>query len=131
MTVTVKLVVNEVDYDLFDALGAAPLGDLIKLKRHNGATVRSMKAMFTRLDEISERDGFDPLDYLSDDDLLCDFVGLIYLTRRHAGEDITPVDAENVSWQDFHLSFDDDAPAEAGESTTPKEGAAGESPTTT
>lgn len=103
-----KLIVRDVSYDLFDAIGAASLDDLIALKRHNGATVRSMKGVFERLSKISDSDDFDQLDFLSDPDVLRDFVGLIYVVRRNAGEDVSPAEAGSTPWSEFMFDFSDD-----------------------
>ena len=116
-----KLVVHDKAYDLFDAIGAASLDDLIALKRHNGATVKSMKSVFERLSKISDSEDFDQLDFLSDPDVLRDFVGLIYVVRRNAGEDVTPADAGATPWSDFQFDFSEDV-----EDDAPKADAAAE-----
>lgn len=114
-----KLIVDEVVYDVLESLHGASLGDLRRLKKDLGSTVRTINSTFTRLGEESQSDSFDNLSLLEDDDFLQSMIGLIWLAKRKAGVDLSIADAEATPYDVFSLDFDDDD--EEVEAVDPKE----------
>jgi hypothetical protein len=118
-----KISIDDTEYELFDSIGGAALGDL-KVLKASGVTVKSIKAMFDQM-EVIFRDGGDTLDLLEDELFLDNIIAVIYLSRRKAGEDITLADAAKVSFQSVHLVMEeedldpkDDGDASPSTSTT-------------
>lgn len=102
-----KLVVDGVGYEIVDSLNGAGLGDLRTVKRELGVTVRSIKSTFDRLGESADDPEFDNLSLLEDDDFLLSMIGLIWLSKRKAGEKLSIADAEATPFDTFSLDFDE------------------------
>lgn len=111
-----KLIVDEVAYDITESLQGAALGDLMNLKlktrrpedKFLGVTVRFITDTFTEMGKQAQSEEFNGLDLLGDEDVLSAMVGLIYLARRKSGEKIEVADAEATSFSSFYLDADDD-----------------------
>lgn len=113
-----KLVVDGVGYEIVESLNGAGLGDLRTAKKELGVTVRSIKSTFDRLgEEAQAREDagleYDNLALLEDDDFLLSMIGLIWLSKRKAGESITIAEAEATPFDTFQLDFDDEDEAVA------------------
>ena len=103
-----KINIDGYEYALFEAVGGAALGDLRTLKRELGVTVKSIKDMFADMSKTLKKKGASVLDLLDDDAFIDNMIGLIFLARRKAGEDITIADAEKVSFQNVTLVMEDE-----------------------
>lgn len=123
-----RIIINGEAYSLQESVGGAHLGDLMQLKAQSktagfpGVTVPSITGLFKRLGELP--DDFEEINLLDDDDFLANVVGVMYLARRKAGENISYQDAAAVAWDDFHFDGDEEevesAPKdEAGEAEPP------------
>jgi len=110
----VRIVIAGTGYDFVEALTGAALGDLLKLKvktktaDYLGTTVKSMTKAFKDLGEKTKADDFDSLDLLGDEDFLRAMIGVIWLSRRKAGERLEVEDAAAISFTEFSIETDDD-----------------------
>lgn len=114
-----KLVVDDVAYDITESLQGAALGDLMNLKlktrrpddKFLGVTVRFIQDTFESIGTRMQGDGFDPIDLLGDVEFLSAMTGLIYLARRRAGDRIEVSDAANTGFSSVHIEPDEDVEA--------------------
>lgn len=106
--------VGEAVFSLEESVNGAALGDLYALKVQTrkdgspGVSVKTISETFTRIGEMAQRDDFSPLDMLDDDVFIQNMVGVVFLARRKAGEQITVDDAARVSFDDIGFVADDD-----------------------
>ena len=116
--------VNGVSYDIVDALGGSALGDLLVLKLKTktpdfkGVTVPFIQKCFADLGKKSEEAEaggveFNPLDLLGDDDFLYSMIGLVFLAKRAAGEEVTVDEVKTTKFSDIQLESDEDDEEEA------------------
>lgn len=124
-----RIIINGEAYSLTESVGGAHLGDLMALKLQSktaefgGVTVPSIKAMFERLDdEITPETP--AIDLLGDEDFLRNIIGVMFLARRRAGEELTYQKASQIGFNDFNLDFSDEDEVESD----PKDEAAGDAP---
>jgi hypothetical protein len=116
-----KLIIGDKKYDVHESIQHVALGDVLQLKKQSAAdgeppvTVKTIQATFTRMREVTKTEGFNPVDLLEDDDFLRSMIGLIFVARRRAGEDITFEDAANTPFDSFHLDTDGDEEEESEE----------------
>lgn len=114
-----KLYLDDVEFDIEEALGGVTIGDLMKLKVKTktdgflGITVKSIRAGFMRVGQAvqdAEEAGeeFDTLELLGDVEFLQCLQGLIYLVRRKAGEQLEPADAADVAFKSIRFEGLDD-----------------------
>ena len=112
-----KLLVSGVEYDVVDSLQGAALGHLMELKLKSkrpddgfaGVTVPSIQNMFVALGERAKQDGFQEIDLLGDLDFLDSIVGLVFLARRKAGEQVTYVEVrDTLTFDSFSFAADAD-----------------------
>lgn len=104
-------------YSLEDSISNAALGDLFTLKVQTrkdgsaGVSVKTISETFIRLGELSSRDDFTGADLLDDEVFIENMIGVVFLARRNAGENITLEDARGVSFNDiaFIVEEEDDA----------------------
>ena len=146
-----KIKLHDVEYDLSQAVSKARLNDLMELKvktridGHPGVDPKSIRAALLRMgtslkeakaalaepddDALAEiiQDVF--LELLGDDDFLRNFVGLIFLARRYAGENTTVKEAGEFAFFDVEWVVDEDVTdEETGADAGPFTGAAAETP---
>lgn len=101
-------------YSLHESVNGASLGDLYSLKVQTrkdgspGVSVKTISETFIRIGELAASDGFSPVDLLDDDVFIQNMVGVVYLARRKAGEQITVEDAASVSFNDIEFVTEDD-----------------------
>jgi len=109
--------VGETVYSLEESVNGAALGDLYALKVQTrrdgspGVSVKTISETFKRIGEMAQKPDFSPLDMLDDDTFLQNLVGVVFLARRKAGEEITVDDAARVSFDaiGFVEDVDDEA----------------------
>ena len=101
-------------YSLEDSISQASLGDLYTLKVQTrrdgspGVSVKSISETFIRLGERSAEPDFTGADLLDDDVFIENMIGVVFLARRNAGENITLEDARGVSFNDIAFIVDDE-----------------------
>lgn len=115
-----KLIVNENEYDITDALQGASLGDLMKLKVKTkgaqivgdpaflGVTVRGIQDTFESVGQRMQDDDFNAVELLGDELFLVHMAGLIYLARRQNHEICEVTDALDTAFNDFRMVADED-----------------------
>mgnify|MGYP000941397551 FL=1 len=120
-----KLIVNDVVYDVTASLQNAALGDLLTLKLKTktpdflGVTVKFIQDTFTSVGQrMTDEPDFDPLELLGDEDFLRAMSGLIFLARRGVGETLDVSEAFETKFQQFRIEpededVDDAAPKES------------------
>jgi len=120
-----KLIVNDVTYDVTASLQNAALGDLLTLKLKTktpdflGVTVKFIQDTFTSVGQrMTDEPDFDPLELLGDEDFLRAMSGLIFLARRGVGETLDVSEAFDTKFQQFRIEpededVDDAAPKES------------------
>lgn len=120
-----KLIVNDVVYDVTASLQNAALGDLLTLKLKTktsdflGVTVKFIQDTFTAVGQrMTDEPNFDPLELLGDEDFLRAMSGLIFLARRGVGETLDVSEAFDTKFQQFRIEpededVDDAAPKES------------------
>ena len=120
-----KLIVNDVVYDVTASLQNAALGDLLTLKLKTktpdflGVTVKFIQDTFTSVGQrMTDEPDFDPLELLGDEDFLRAMSGLIFLARRGVGETLDVSEAFDTKFQQFRIEpededVDDAAPKES------------------
>ncbi|TFD80714.1 hypothetical protein E3T54_02945 [Cryobacterium sp. Sr8] len=98
-----NIVISGVAYGLEDSISKATLGDLYLLKVKLGVSVKTIQGTFQKFGELE-----DAVDLLDDADALLNLQGIIWLSRRKAGEDTSFEDAGAVSFVDLAFEDDDD-----------------------
>ena len=111
-----KIVIAGVKYGLEESISKATLGDLYTLKIKSGVSVKTIRDTFTSFGEMT-----DALDLLDDATALINLQGVIWLSRRKAGEAVTFEEAGNVSFTELSFEVEDD---EGADDEDPKEPAA-------
>lgn len=121
--------VGETVYSLEDSVNGAALGDLYALKVQTrkdgsaGVSVKTISDTFVRIGEAASEPGFNTLSLLDDAEFIQNFIGVAFLARRKAGEQVTFEDAGRVSFNDLQIIPEVDEESDAD----PKgEGDAGE-----
>lgn len=116
-----KLIVNDVVYDVTASLQNAALGDLLTLKLKTktvdflGVTVKFIQDTFTAVGQrMTEQPDFDPLELLGDEDFLRAMSGLIFLARRGVGETLDVAEAFKTKFQQFRIEPEDEDVDDAG-----------------
>ena len=102
-----KIIISGVAYGLEDSIGKATLGDLYTLKIKSGVSVKTIRDTFTSFGEMT-----DALDLLDDAAALINLQGVIWLSRRKAGESVTFEEAGDVSFTDLSFEVEDDEGAD-------------------
>lgn len=101
-----KLKVSGTVYDLETAIPKTSLQTLLVMKRDYGYTMPMIVRLSTKLDKLT-----DPMAVLEDEELLQGFLIIIWLARRHAGEDVTLEDSSNrVILDEIELVPDEEEP---------------------
>jgi len=101
-------------YSLQESVNGATLGDLYALKVQTrrdgspGVSVKTIADTFTRIGAESAVDGFNSIDLLDDDVFIQNMVGVVFLARRKAGEQVTFDDAGRVAFNDIEFISDDE-----------------------
>lgn len=119
-----RIALNDVTYDLSEAVSKAKLNDLMELKVRTqstgeGVSVKTIRATFIRMGEtfktmngqsddmtdgqMAEALSNAFLELLSDTDFVRNFVGVMFLARRRAGEKITVEDAGEFAFSDIRF----------------------------
>jgi hypothetical protein len=104
-----KLRVDGTDYDVIDAMQEATLGDLDDLqeatesKTFPGITIPFIRHTFNVVPEKA-----DSITLLGDRDFKRAMMGLIFLSKRNAGEDVTFADVRKVQAKHASFIFDTD-----------------------
>ena len=116
-----KLIVNDVTYDVTASLQNAALGDLLTLKLKTkdpeflGVTVKFIQDTFTAVGQrMTDEPDFDPLELLGDEDFLRAMSGLIFLARRGVGETLDVSEAFDTKFQQFRIEPEDEDVDDAG-----------------
>ena len=102
-----EIVIAGVKYGLEDSISKATLGDLYTLKIKSGVSVKTIRDTFRSFGEIT-----DALDLLDDATALINLQGVIWLSRRKAGESVTFEEAGDVSFTDLSFEVEDDEDAD-------------------
>lgn len=110
-----KLIVNDVVYDVTASLQNAALGDLLTLKLKTktvdflGVTVKFIQDTFAAVGQrMTDEPDFDPLELLGDEDFLRAMSGLIFLARRGVGETLDVSEAFDTKFQQFRIEPEDE-----------------------
>lgn len=109
-----KLKVGGVVYDMETAIPKTSLQTLLVMKRDYGYTMPMIVKLSSKLEKLT-----DPMAVLEDEELLQGFLIIIWLARRHAGEDVTLEDSSNRVILDEIEMVEPDPEPEAAED--PKE----------
>lgn len=110
----ISIRVADETYSLQESVNGASLKDLYSLKVQTrkdgspGVSVKTISETFVRIGELAATEGFSPLDLLDDDVFIQNMIGVVYLARRKAGEQITVDDAADVSFNDIEFITEDD-----------------------
>lgn len=123
----ISIRVGSETYNLQDSVNGASLGDLYALKVQTrkdgspGVSVKTISETFVRIGELAQAEDFETIDLLDDDEFIQNMIGVVFLARRKAGEQITVEQASNVAFNDLAFIEDDEddaAPLDvAGESS--------------
>lgn len=105
-------------YGLEESVNDAALGDLLVLKtktktpEFSGVSIKTISDMFISLGERSQQADFNAVDLLDDESFIINMIGVVYLARRKAGEQVTFEDAGRAAFTDIEIVADeeDDAP---------------------
>lgn len=119
-----RIELNGNTYDLSEAVSKAKLNDLMELKLKTqstgeGVSVKSIRGTFMRMgdtfkamsgqsDEMTDEQMAEALseaflELLSDAEFVRNFVGVIFLARRRAGEKVTVEEAGEFAFSDIHF----------------------------
>lgn len=113
-----RLRVDETFYEIGDIQGST-LGNLMELKvktktaDFTGVTVKSITDTFQRVGGLFQEPDFNPIDLLGDEDFLRTLVGLVFLTKRMAGEPVTVAEVWDTPFDDLEIIPEDEEVAEA------------------
>lgn len=108
-----KLRVGEEVFGLEESVSGASLGDLYQLKVQTrkdglpGVSVKTISDALVRAGERAAEPDFQTVDLLDDEVFLQNLVGLVFLARRRAGQQVSFDEASRVSFQDIELIADD------------------------
>lgn len=108
-------------YGLEESVNDAALGDLLVLKtktktaEFSGVSIKTIADTFTSMGKRAEADDFSPMDLLDDELFIVNMIGIAYLARRKAGEQITYEDAARVSFTELEILVDEEDDAPKGE----------------
>ena len=72
-----------------------------------GVSVKTISEALTRAGERASEPNSNTLDLLDDEVFLQNLVGLVFLARRRAGQNVSVDEASQVSFQDIELIADD------------------------
>lgn len=109
-----KLKISGTVYDMETAIPKSSLQTLLIMKRDYGYTMPMIAGLANKMERIT-----DPMAVLEDEELLQGFLIIIWLARRHAGEDVTLEDSSNrVVLDEIELVEDEPQPEAAA---VPKE----------
>lgn len=111
-----KLKISGVVYDMETAIPKTSLQTLLIMKRDYGYTMPMIVKLSSKLEKLT-----DPMAVLEDEEMLQGFLIIIWLARRHAGEDVTLEESSNaVILDEIEMVEDDEAEPEAA-AADPKE----------
>lgn len=103
-----KLIVGDKKYELEDSLQKASLNDLYVLKVRSGMGIKSLKDNLERMQSYA-----DPLEFLDEADNIMALQAMIWLCRRHSGENLTIEEANSCPINEIGFENDDEVPAAA------------------
>lgn len=110
-----KLKISGVVYDMETAIPKTSLQTLLIMKRDYGYTMPMIVKLSSKLEALT-----DPMAVLEDEEMLQGFLIIIWLARRHAGEDVTLEESSNAVILDEIELVDPDPEPEAA-APDPKE----------
>ncbi|MEE2568606.1 hypothetical protein V1638_04240 [Pseudarthrobacter sp. J64] len=92
-----KLIVCGTKYPLKEAIQGATLRNLYVLKMQTGIGIKSLRDTFKRMEASAPKPGeeSDPLDFLESEDNLLALQAMVWLCKRHAGEQCTVSEAND------------------------------------
>lgn len=85
-----KLKISGTVYDMETAIPKTSLQTLLVMKRDYGYTMPMIVKLSSKLEKLT-----DPMAVLEDEELLQGFLIIIWLARRHGGEDVTLEESSN------------------------------------
>lgn len=103
-----KLRISGVVYDMETAIPKTSLQTLLVMKRDYGYTMPMIVKLSSKLEKLT-----DPMAVLEDEELLQGFLVIIWLARRHNGEDVTLEESSNNVILDELELVDDGEPEQA------------------
>lgn len=110
-----KLKISGTVYDMEAAIPKTSLQTLLVMKRDYGYTMPMIVRLSGKMEKLT-----DPMAVLEDEELLQGFLIIIWLARRHAGEDVTLEESSNrVILDEIELVEPDPEPEAAA--SDPKE----------
>jgi hypothetical protein len=106
-----KLQIGDTQYDYITALRKVSLGDLYDLKVQGGIGKRTVsKAMDLLAEGLTAEEGETPSATADraeaaqeDERVLQGLIGLLFISKRHAGEKCTWAEVSTFSWGDWHF----------------------------
>lgn len=101
-----KLIVGDKKYELEDSLQKASLNDLYVLKVRSGMGIKSLKKNLEAMQSYE-----DPLDFLDDAENIMALQAMIWLCRRHAGENLSIEEANSCPINEVGFEADVEEPA--------------------
>lgn len=110
-----KIIIAGESYAMDEAITGAKLRDvkyLIRASRTKDTppvTPKTIQELFQNLAQQAENPDFDQVAWLLDDTVLNNLQGVMWLAKRHAGEDIA-FDEISVALNGFSFSDDEDVP---------------------
>ena len=120
-----KLIVGDKKYPLQEAIQGATLQNLYTLKLQTkgpgtpGIGIKSLRDAFQRMQDSAPKDGTpaDPLDFLEDAENLLALQAMVWLCKRHAGENVTVAQANDFPLSRIGFETDEEPAADAEDPT--------------
>lgn len=100
-----KFVIRGKEYDVIAGLEKATLQTLYVLKVKQGIGMKSLMEQAQKMEKIK-----DPLDLLEDENTFQVLMAVIWLARKHAGENITFEEANEFGISELQVVNEDDDP---------------------
>ncbi len=109
-----KLIVDGTKYPLQEAIQGATLRNLYILKVQTGIGIKSLRDAFKRMQDSAPKSGetADPLDFLESEENLLALQAMVWLCKRHAGEQVTVSEANDFPLSRIGFEADEETPTE-------------------
>lgn len=107
-----KLIVGDKKYELEESLQKASLNDLYVLKVRSGMGIKSLKDNLERMQTYA-----DPLEFLDEADNIMALQAMIWLCRRHSGENLSIEEANSCPINEIGFETDEEPAGPAADPT--------------
>jgi len=113
----VKLRIGDTEYDYQTALNMVSLGVLMDLRSQGGPGRKSIALALDLIDAALPTDAAETIE--DDERVLVGLAGLIFVTKRFAGEPLTWEQARAYSWFDFGFVLEESDTKQSDPTTAP------------